>query len=248
MKRLSAFGLVASMFTLALILTGTGVASASQPKVEPEGGTFPVSFESSGGASKLETTPEGTIVRTVNCTENTGEKGRFSTATVVDSWIIAFKGCTGTGPFGVKLPCSSAGAKAEEIITQTLRGTLFFLKTGSSEVGIDLKPEKLGEPLAEFTCGGIQKMSISGGVIGKLTPVNTLTKAFSLTFSQAAGRQSPEEFLGSSGCSPQRDVLSTTGTKVFFGGENFGPIQSGLEAGESLSLSKKIKVTSTSCS
>jgi hypothetical protein len=246
MKYVKMLGL-AGLAALALMaVVGAGTASASQPKAEPEGGTFPVSFTGSGGAGKLETVAEGTKVRTVNCEENTSS-GEVNSATTTKNVSVRFKKCTATGPFGIKVTCTGGtGAASGEIVTKTLKGTMFYIKAASSEVGIDLEPES-GTQFAEFTCGGVQKISVTGSVVGKLTPVNTLTNKYTLTFSQTAGKQSPEGFLAASGCAFTKDVLSSTGTAVGFGGENFGPLQSGVEGSETLTLSKNLKVASTSC-
>lgn len=247
MKHLKMLGLAAVAALAVMATIGAAAASASQPKVEPEGGTFPVTFTGSGGAGKLETTPEGAEkkVRTVNCTENTSS-GEVNSATTVKKVAVTFKGCTATGPFGIKLNCTTAGKAAGEIVTTTLKGTLVYIKSGSSEAGILLEPES-GTTFAEFTCGGVQKLTVTGSLVGKLTPVNTLTNAFTLTFSQTAGVQSPEGYLAPTGCAFTKAVTSSAGTAVGFGGENFGAIQSGVEGTESLTTSKKMKVVSTSC-
>jgi hypothetical protein len=109
-----------------------------------------------------------------------------------------------------------------------------------------ISPES-GTTFASFTCKGIflsETLTVSGGVIGELTPVNSLTNSFTLTFNQTGGHQAPETYLSNTGCSATKAVLSTTGS----GAESFGPIQSGIKATESLTTSKKIKVAATSCS
>lgn len=217
----------------AMAFLGAGTASASQPKAEPEGGAFPVSFSGSGGEGTLETVAEGTKVRTVTCTSNTSS-GEVNSATTAKNVKVIFKGCTTKGPFGT-LNCG-------EIKTVALRGTLFYLVAGSSEVGIDLEPES-GTTFATFTCGGIETLTVKGSVIGKLTPVNSLTKSFTLTFSQKSGKQEPETYLAATGCGATKDTLTTEGS----GFEKFGPIQSGIKATESLTMGKAIKVASTKC-
>lgn len=246
MRYLKMLGLAGLAALAVMAIVGAGTASASQPKAEPEGGTFPVEFSGTGGAGKLETVAEGTKVRTVNC-EGNKSSGKISSATSATNVSVKFTGCTATGPFGIKLACTSPGAASGEIVTSTLKGTLFYIKAGSSEVGIDLEPAS-GTQFAEFTCGGVQKIVVTGSVVGKLTPVNTLTNTFTLSFTQTAGKQSPEGYLAASGCGFTKDVTSSTGTALGFGGENFGPIQSGIEGSETLTTSKKIKVASTSCS
>jgi len=220
-------------------------ALASQPKFEPEGGTFPISLAGTGGEGKLETVPEGTNVRVVQWSANT-LAGEYNSATTLRNVQMRFTGSTATGPFGVKISCSSPGAAAGEIVTKPLLGTLVYLVAGKNEVGIDLKPQS-GTVFAELTCGGVQKFVFTGSVVGRLTPVNTLTSSFVLTFGQSAGKQAPEGYLAPSGCAFVKDVLAVTGTAVGFGGESFGPIQTGFQTSESLIMSEKIKVAATSC-
>jgi hypothetical protein len=243
MKYLKMLGLAALAALCVMALVGAGTASASEPKAEPEGGAFPVEFSGSGGTGLLETVAEGTKIRKVHCTENTSV-GEIDSATTAKNVEVTFKGCTAEGPFG-NVNCTTAGKSTGEITTTTLKGTLVYIKSGSSEAGILLQP--VSGNFAEFTCGGLQKLAVSGSVVGKLTPVNTLTKTYTLTFSQKAGKQEPETYLANSGCGATKATLSTTGTKVFFPGENFGPIQSGIQGSETLTLNKNVKVNSTSC-
>lgn len=220
-------------------------ASASQPKFEPEGGTFPVTFSGTGGAGTLETVPDGTKVRVVKWVGNT-ISGEINSSTTLRHVVLTFTGATATGPFGSNVACTGPGLSSGEFVTTSLKGMLVYVKAGSSEVGIDLQPES-GTAFAEFTCGGLQKFVISGSVIGKLTPVNSLTNSFTLTFTESAGKQSPESSLSPTGCTATKDVLSAIGTAVGFGGENFGPLQIGFAKSESLTTSKKMKVAASSC-
>jgi len=243
MKHLKVLALAAIATMAVMALVGTATAAASQPKAEPEGGAFPVSFTGTSGAGTLETVSEGGSVRTVSCTADTSS-GEVNSATTVKNVKVKFTGCTTTGPFGNAWTCTSSGAASGEVLTVALKGSLNYLKSGSSEVGIVLSPES-GSSFASFTCRGVflsENLSVGGSVIGKLTPVNTLTSGFTLSFSQSAGHQSPETYLSST-CSATTAVLSTTGS----GAETFGPIQSGLSTSESLTTAKKIKIASSSC-
>lgn len=243
MKYLKMLGLAALAALAVMAVVGAGTASASEPKAEPEGGTFPVSFTGSGGTGILETTSEGGKIRTVHCTANTSA-GEINTATSVKNVKVKFTGCTTSGPFGINLTCTTSGATSGEITTVALKGTLVYLTAGSSNAGIVIEPES-GTTFASFKCGSFltETLTVTGKVIGKLTPVNSLTNAFTLTFSQSGGHQSPETYLASSGCAATKAVLSTTGSGL----ESFGPIQSGISATESLTTSKKVKVASTKC-
>jgi hypothetical protein len=218
-------------------------ASANQPKAEPEGGTFPVTFSGTGGAGKLQTVAEGSKSREINCSGNSST-GEVNSGTTVKNAKVKFTGCTATGPFGVKLSCNSSGAASGEIVTAVLKGKLVYLKATGSEAGIDLETETAGAKLVEITCGGIQKLAVTGSVIGKLTPVNSLTKTYTLTFAQSAGHQAFENYFitPNGACTATKDVLTTVGS----GFESFTQ-QSAIEGTETLSLSKAIKVNSTNC-
>ena len=224
---------------LALAAFAAASASASQPSAELESGTFPVSFTGSGGEGTLEVLP--TPTRTVTCTSNSS-KGNIASATTVNKVNVIFKGCTSTGPFGIKVNCSTSGAATGEIISTSLKGSLFYLTAGSNAAGTDLEPES-GTEFAKFTCGGLETLTVTGSVVGKLTPVNgPFSTSFTLTFSQKEGHQEPEGYLAASGCGFVKDVLNTAGT----GFESFSK-QSGVKGTETVTATKKLKIVSSKC-
>lgn len=242
MKYLKMLGLAALAALAVMAMAGAGMARASEPKMEPN--SFPVVFSGSGATSALETTSEGGKVRTVECSANsfTGEIQSFTTLKNV---IFKFTGCTASGPFGTKWACVSAGAASGEVRTVSLTGTLVYLSPGSSAAGMLFSPEG-GATFMSFTCKGIflsETLTVTGAVIAKLSPVNSLTNVFMLTFGQTGGHQVPETYLASSGCAATNAVLATSGS----GAESFGPVQSGISATENLTFSQKIKVGSSSC-
>jgi hypothetical protein len=238
MSYLKLLGLAVVAAMAAMVVLGASLASASEPISESEGGKA-VTFTGAGGASTLEVLPEGGKSRTVNCTSSKSS-GEFALASTEKFTKITFTGCTATGPFGTKVSCSS-GLMGGEIFTAALKATLVYLTAGSSEMGIDLEPEA-GTTIATFTCG-FESMTVTGSVIGKFTPVNTLTTAYTLKFAQTGGKQAPESFLANVGCASVMDVLSVTGT----GAEAFGPRQSGLALEEKLTFAKAVRMASTKC-
>lgn len=239
---------VAATAVAVMLLTGVAAqpAAASQPKFEPEGGTFPVSFTGVGGALLLETQSAGGVVRTVSCTGNSNT-GKINSATTMTDVTFKFTGCGASGPFGIGLTCTSSGAKSGEIVTVGLEGTFYYLKANSSEAGVDFFV-KGGGTIASFACGGSppfgESFTVSKGVIGKLTPVNSNTNAFSLTFAQTSGHQEPSSYLSPTGCASTSDNLLMSGT----GAETFSGIGTGLSAAVSLTTATKGKVASTQCS
>jgi hypothetical protein len=225
---------LAAVFVFGAIAAAS--ASATQPKFEPEGGAFPVTFEGSGGAGVLEVLPEGTKKRTVSCTSNTSA-GNLGDSTTVKEVVVKFKECSTSGPFGEKVPCG-------EIVTTKLKGKLYYLTAGSSEVGVDFEPETAPE-FAKFVCKNFlvnETLTVTGSVVGKLTPVNTSTTKFTLKFNQTEGHQEPLSLLNST-CEAKEATLMTTGS----GSEAFGPRQSGIKGEESVTTAKAVTVTSTKC-
>ncbi len=146
----------------------------------------PDSYTSTSGKGVLET-EKG---RKVECESDTDE-GAFTTPRA-DKDTVHFDKCTATGPFGSKLSCHStkpAGATGE-IVTNELASTLVYINSAETEVGVLLEP--LAGPTAEYTefeCGGLVTIKVRGSVIGKITPVNTMTTKFTLTFAKTNGVQ-----------------------------------------------------------
>ena len=85
--------------------------------------------------------------------------------------------------------CPAKG-KETEMLWKGVKGTLGYINALSREVGLLLEPAK--QPFAECAFGG----SIRGSVIGQITPINTLTKKFTLTFRQKEGEQNIRKFEG----------------------------------------------------
>lgn len=144
-------------------------------------------FTVAAGATTLETKSGATLA----CAKGTGS-GEYAGAKA-STLTLKLTGCK----FGAgKLKCTSAGAAAGEIVTGPLSGKLGFIEDRSVEntlelsVGVDISA-----PAALFTaeCGG-QKLSVTGSAIGVLTPLQQMSKSFTLQFSRAGGAQQPESF------------------------------------------------------
>jgi len=96
--------------------------------------------------------------------------------------------------------CQSAGAAAGEIVSGALTGTLGFIQDDLvpeigfiTKVGVALT----GQPLLHAECGAAKTpVTVTGAVIGQLTPIDLMTKSFMLAFTQSGGAQSPEQFDG----------------------------------------------------
>lgn len=231
---------------LVAVFAFSALAAANASATQPVAEGFPATFSGVGGAGKLETT--GPTIRTINCTGNTSS-GEINSANTVKGVKVTFTGCTTTGPFGVELSCKSSGAAAGVIVTNVLKGKLVYLIAGSSRAGIDLEPES-GTTFASITCTKTiifeikENLTVTGSVIGEITPVNTSATKFTLAFKQKEpGMQEFESYLNPSGCSPVTDVLTTVGS----GAESFTS-QSAVEGTEAITTSKTIKINSSKCS
>jgi hypothetical protein len=97
--------------------------------------------------------------------------------------------------------CQSAGAAAGEIVTGALSGGLGFIQDDlNTEIGFITKVgvALTGQPsLLSAACGAAKTpVTVTGAVIGQLSPIDLMTKTFTLAFTQSGGAQSPEQFDG----------------------------------------------------
>jgi len=146
--------------------------------------------------------------REVKCTKGTNEQGEVITAgsKKAKKIVMKFTGCENTS--GTK--CTSTGAGAGEIITQTLEGELGYLEPGlalAKVVAFALKPE-VGTLITLYAC--LQHDEVKGCIVTKLSEANVLTNKFSLVFEEAGGEQKPNSFEpelnNKKSCSPKGKV------------------------------------------
>lgn len=152
-----------------------------------------------GAKPKFTAAPGATTFETGNgarltCAKGAGT-GEYSGAKD-SSLALKLTGCK-FGPS--KLVCQTAGAAAGEIAMSGLEGKLGFIQddfTTKNElftkVGLALT-----HPSSLFTaeCGAAKTpVSVSGSVIGEVTPASLMSLTFNVTFSQAGGTQTPESF------------------------------------------------------
>jgi len=206
----------------------TASASAAKPEFKSPGG-FPVKFNATSGAGKLETVGAGGTVRTVTCKSDTAS-GEITGAKTAKNIVVVFKECTAVE--------GSIMANCGTITTNKLTAEPNYLTNpnSASEVGLDLKPES-GTQFAEFKCtAGIftVTLKVTGSVVGKITPTNTLTKSYSLVFAQTKGKQKYEGYFV--GSTFTKDVLSTSGS-------TFGAEQSGIEGTDSITTEKEVELS-----
>ena len=92
-----------------------------------------------------------------------------------------FKKCKSLGG----APCKTEGGKKEVITTKVLAGNLGWLNKSGNVAGASLFNEAApGSGYnAEFECEGLAKVRVHGGVIGAITPVGTVSKESTTTYS-----------------------------------------------------------------
>ncbi len=129
----------------------------------------------------------------VKCLENiySGEYTGSKTATV----NLRLYGCEPTNRIGIK--CQSQAAQPGEIVFDTLEGQLGYIARGTAPaVGMALTPAAGEAPyVAQFHCGEVA-IALTGAVIARYTPVNTMTTTFAVSFAETKGKQTPEAFEG----------------------------------------------------
>jgi hypothetical protein len=140
-------------------------------------------FTSTEGASTFETVAKGKVT----CKSDVDE-GEYTDAKT-DTETIVFSGCESSA-----VPCTSAGQAAGTIVTTALTSSLGVIDKAKKEVGVSL--EGPSSVFAEFKCGASSQL-ITGSVIGKV-PVNKVQTGFTESFTQAKGKQKPEQFEGQS--------------------------------------------------
>ncbi len=154
-------------------------------------GAFPVAFASSGGKTTFYT-PAGKV----ECQHETGA-GKFTSAQEAGV-TIKFTGCV----LG-SVACGKVGeSKLGEIETTALKGVLayaFQAKSEEREAGLVLSPAS-GETFTTFACGALVTLTVKGSVIGVVSPLNSLTKAFGVVFKESSGSvQEPSEYEAEGG-------------------------------------------------
>jgi len=117
--------------------------------------------------------------------------GEIVNATQVGEVVVTLTGCRIPG---LNTTCHTSGKSSGEVVTNALKGELG--ETGTTVV-LGLEPEKAGEAVAVYECS-IDKITVKGGVIGKIEPIGKPETTFKQVWSQAGGEQTYKSFEGSS--------------------------------------------------
>jgi hypothetical protein len=178
---------------VALLAIAASSASAALPEFSPP---FGKPFVSEGGVSKFETVGKDKL-------ECLTEKG-FGEVTGPKEGHATFilKGCKLTIP-GAIFACNSEGAAPEEVITTLMPATLGYITHTALKTVVGLEFNFGEAPIAHVECAapaGPLKVLVIGSFIGRVNPINKPVKAlpghFTLTFSEAGGKQKPKKFEG----------------------------------------------------
>jgi len=133
-------------------------------------------FKAKGGGANLEVPTVGGI----DC-QKSAATGRFTSPTTGEA-TATFTDCEYSGH-----KCKSAGAATGTIVTNPLVAVVGYLKgmgTESPQVGASFSPAT-GEFLATWSCGEYD-FSVTGSVIGEVSPVNKFSKEAVFSFRQKA--------------------------------------------------------------
>ncbi len=165
-------------------------------------------FTGKSGESVLDSYVEGVgVVASVVCKKST-ERGEVSGEATADL-VTTFEDCSSSGE-----PCTSAGAKTGEIVTDPLTTTLVTLKeetkTEPVVIGVDVAgtggEEK--DVTAEFACGS-QLVTTTGSVLGVVTGnVNAVSKTQTNTF--AVNEAGENQYDHVAGGAPDEHILIST--------------------------------------
>lgn len=213
--RLVAIALFAIGALTALMATAANAAEVSALITYSGTGAFTIS----SGPGELETSSKVKIVcKADNGTGQFGGKGGTTRSTTIAELTVTFTGCETSA-----LKCTTPGLTAGNIQTVPLVATFGRIKAG--EAGLLLRPKTGTAFLGSVVCGGVVPLSVTGSVIGVITPVDEQTSEFKLTFTQSsAGLQTVKKFENSAVINNL--IATTTG----------GPEEAGLVSTETIKL------------
>lgn len=165
-------------------------------------------FTLSAGEAILETAAKTKIV----CKLGTGA-GEYHGTKEVDSTVIKLTECESAGA-----KCTSTGASAGEIVTNSLEGKLGSTGFATETVALDLAPA--AGAFAEFSCGATAVV-VDGSALANV-PTDKMEKERVLKYEVSKGKQTPESFEGMpadvletsfAGGSPEKTVLTVNLTQ-----------------------------------
>jgi hypothetical protein len=148
--------------------------------------------------------------------------GEFVNTKEVGHMPVKFNGCQTS-----ELPCNSAGAGVEEIVTHPLGGPIGFetivVPASKDHLANELHSESGN--IAEFSCAGLPVI-VKGSVLHKIT-ANAMKLTAIEKFTASKGKQKPEHFAG--GTAKEHILESNTNGGPF---EQAGQTITGILTGE----------------
>jgi hypothetical protein len=172
---------------LAVVVAGTSMVTASASAALPEFSKTGVTFVSKSGASTLEA---GEVA--IKCLESKAEKGEITSAKMVSKLVVTFTGCEAETEGKKCKPNGETGT----IKTNELQGELGYTNKTEKKVGLDLKPTTASENIfvnLSAKCLPLEHNAVENGVIGQITPINTLSKSGKLEFKISSRKQALKE-------------------------------------------------------
>lgn len=167
MQRLKIFGAT----LVALIALGAVMASASMAALPEFSPATAQKFKGLGGAGELTTLSGGISIK---CTSNTLEGSITGAKTATVNITIA--GCTALG-----FTSNSLGDAEKLVLTGTLNAELCYINKTEKTVGVYISGINVH---LEVPSLGVL-IAITGSLIGRVTPLNTVTTHYTFGFEQS---------------------------------------------------------------
>jgi hypothetical protein len=203
----------------------TGKFEDSKCEKEKAKGNFErIKFTSVSGAGKMEAA--GTVIE---CKKDT-DVGELTGPKTVGKVVVTFTECEGTnGTKKCKVKSKGSGTEGT-IVTKELKGELGEVAAAESAtgVGLSLKPTS-GSTYVELegTCLPISPAPVTGGIIGEVTPIKTLSTTGKVVYTIASKKQKIQKFVGGAA-----EVLKV-----------FGIAEAPLETTDTITFGEAIEVT-----
>jgi hypothetical protein len=172
---------------VSIISLATASAAFAEPLFLPVGATF----TGTSGSSTLEVGGN-----TMTCTADTS-RGEISTPHLVGGITVDFTGCKSSKVAGTECTVKTTNTSTEGLIlTNTLHGVLGLIlpKGTGTGVGLLLLPaaNKKFYTIASNACS--EETTLSGNVVGEITPVGVHTTKATLVFQGKEGMPSIKDF------------------------------------------------------
>jgi hypothetical protein len=178
MRFISKSALLALMAVLALGAVAVASASAALPEFQKEGKPLKEAIKFTGTSG---TSGWAGVEGNLGASRSSSIAGEFKAPNTIANTELVEKELVNT------YPC-----KCSEMSGKELKGALGYTNTSTKRVGALLEPSTL-----YFLKALKISQGVLGSVIGEITPVNTSTTKFKITYHDSSGIQLPTHFEGS---------------------------------------------------